>query len=72
LVEAESANEYFWSCALSEMEFWDINFNKILLLHAIPSPFYWQILKKTIFFSGLKNPYKKSAKQEIAFFRKEK
>jgi hypothetical protein len=43
------------------MEFLDINFTKdsSLLLHAIHSPFYWRILKKTILFSGLKNPYKK-------------
>jgi hypothetical protein len=30
----------------------------------IYSPFYWLILKKTILFSGFKNPYKKYAKQE--------
>jgi hypothetical protein len=35
-------------------------FNKRLeLLHAIHSPFYLWILKKTILFSGFKNPYKK-------------
>ncbi len=36
----------------------DINLTKdvSLLLHAIHSPFYWRILKKTIVFSGLKNP----------------
>ncbi len=28
------------------------------LFHAIHSPFYWQILKKTIVYSGFKNPYK--------------
>ncbi len=49
-----------------EMEFLDINLTKdsSLLLHAINSPFYWRILKKTILFSGLKNACKKSAKQE--------
>ncbi len=29
------------------------------MLHAIHSPMYWLILKKTILFSGLKNPDKK-------------
>jgi hypothetical protein len=41
-------------------------FNKktSLLFHAIHSPLYLQYLKKTILFSGFKNPYKKSTKQE--------
>jgi hypothetical protein len=40
-------------------------FNKrLLLLHAIRSPFYWRILKKTILFSGFKILTKKSATQE--------
>jgi hypothetical protein len=42
-------------------------FNKILESLApsySQSLLYWRILKKTIFFSGFKNPYKKSAKQE--------
>ncbi len=30
-----------------------------VLLHAIHSPFYLQILKKTILYSGYNNPYKK-------------
>ncbi len=49
-----------------KMEFLDINFTKdsSILLHAIHSPFYWRNLKKTILFSGFKNPNKKSAKQE--------
>ncbi len=34
-------------------------------LHAIHYLFYWRILKKTILFFGFKNPYKKTAKQEI-------
>ncbi len=38
-----------------EMEFLDIS----LLLHDINSLFYWRMLKKTKFFSGFKNPYKK-------------
>ncbi len=44
-----------------EMEFLDINWTKdsSLLLTAIQSPFYWRILKKTIFFPGFKNPYNK-------------
>ncbi len=44
-----------------EMEFLDINWTKdsSLLLTVIQSPFYWRILKKTILFSGIKNPYKK-------------
>jgi hypothetical protein len=42
------------------MEFLDIILtkNSSLLFHAIHSPFYWLILKKTILFSGFKNPYK--------------
>ncbi len=49
-----------------EMEFLDIISRKdsSLLLDAIHRPFYWRILKKIILFSGFKNPYKKSAKQE--------
>ncbi len=48
------------------MDFLDISLAKYssLLLHAIHNPFFWQILKKTKLFSGFKNPYKKSAKQE--------
>jgi hypothetical protein len=36
-------------------------FNKrlSLLLYAIHCPFYWQILKKSLLFSGFKNPPKK-------------
>jgi hypothetical protein len=37
-------------------------------LHAVPSPFYWRILKKTILFCGLKTPYKKSAKQKTRVY----
>ncbi len=46
-----------------EMEFLDIKLIKdpSFLLPAIHSLFYWRILKKTILFSGSKNPYKKSA-----------
>ncbi len=29
------------------------------MLHAIHSPFYWRILKKTLLYSGFNNPYKK-------------
>ncbi len=52
--------------ATPEMEFLDISSTKdsSLLLHAIHSPLYWRILKKTILFSGFKNYTKKSAKQE--------
>jgi hypothetical protein len=44
----------------TEMEFLDINLtkNSSLLLHAIHSPFYWRILKKTILFFGFKNTKK--------------
>jgi hypothetical protein len=44
-----------------EMEFLEINLRKDsnLLLHAIHSPIYWRILKKTMFFSGFKNPHRK-------------
>jgi hypothetical protein len=42
----------------TKMEILDINLTKdsILLFRAIHSPFYWQILKKTLLFSY---PYKK-------------
>ncbi len=48
------------------MEFSDINLTKdsSLLLHAIHSPFYWRILKKTILFFGFKNTNKQSVRQE--------
>ncbi len=48
------------------MDFLDINLTRdsSLLLHAIHSPFFWWILKKTIVFSGFKYPCKKSPKQE--------
>jgi hypothetical protein len=41
-----------------DMDFLDI-FTKdsSLLLHAIHSPLFWRILKKTILFAGFKNPY---------------
>ncbi len=55
------------------MEFLDINLTKAssLLIHAIHSPFYWRISKKTILFPGFKNPYKKSTKQEkLSLFTK--
>jgi hypothetical protein len=47
-----------------EIEFLDINLRKEsrLLLHAIHSPFYWWILKKTILYSGFITLIKKSAK----------
>jgi hypothetical protein len=47
------------------MEFLDINLTKdsSLLSHATHSPFYGR-LKITILFSGFKNFYKKSTKQE--------
>ncbi len=50
----------------TKMEFSNINLTKdsSLLLHAIPSPFYWRILQKTILYSGFINPYKKYTKQE--------
>jgi hypothetical protein len=43
-----------------QMEFFEINFTKdsSLLPHAIHSPFYWRILKKTILYSGFNNPCK--------------
>ena len=49
-----------------EMVFLDISLAKdsSLLLPAIYNPFYWQILMKTIPYSGFKNTYKKSSKQE--------
>jgi hypothetical protein len=49
-----------------EVEFLDISFtkNSTLLLNDVQSRFYWRIFKKTILFSGFKNPNKKSAKQE--------
>jgi hypothetical protein len=51
----------------SEIKFLDINLIKgsSLLLHVIPGPTYWRILKKTILFSDLKNPYKKIRETRI-------
>jgi hypothetical protein len=48
------------------MEFVDISLTKdsILFLHAIHSPLYWRLIKKTILFSVFGKPYKKTAKQE--------
>ncbi len=48
------------------MEFLDISLTKdsSLLLHAIHSPFYWRILRKTILYSGFKNPYKKNPRNK--------
>jgi hypothetical protein len=50
------------------MEFLDINLkdDSSLLFNAFHSSFYWRILKKTKLFSGFKNPYKKSVKQELS------
>ncbi len=39
-----------------------------LLLHAIHSPFYWQILKKTMISSGSKHPYKKTEQENLSLF----
>jgi hypothetical protein len=52
------------------MEFLDISLTKdsSLLLHAIQSPFYRGILKKTLLYSGFKNTYKKSANKETPAF----
>ena len=52
--------------ATPEMEFLDISLTKdsSLLLHAIHSPFYWRILKKTMLSSGFKNPYKKNSRNK--------
>ncbi len=49
------------SVCKTEMEFLDINLTKdlSLLLHAVHSPFYRRISKKTILFSGFENHYKK-------------
>jgi hypothetical protein len=49
-----------------EIKFLDISLTKDLglLLYAVHNPFYWQIWKKTILFSGFKSPCKKYAKQE--------
>ncbi len=59
------------------MEFLNINLTEdsSLLLYAIHSPFYWWILKKTIFFSSFNNPYKQiheTRKLESIFCRTEK
>jgi hypothetical protein len=62
--------------ATPEMEFLDISLTKDsrLLLHAIHSPFYWWILKKSILFSGFKTPRNKKTRvnSQIAFCRTEK
>jgi hypothetical protein len=47
---------------LSRDGFLDINLTNdfpSILSHAIHSPFYWRILKKSILFFGFKNPFKK-------------
>ncbi len=45
-----------------EMEFLDINITKdlSLLIHAVHSPFYLRILKKSLLFSGFKISYNKN------------
>ncbi len=50
-----------WRPTTSNMEFLDINSTKdpSLLLHAIHSPFYLRILKRTILYYGFNNLYKK-------------
>jgi hypothetical protein len=48
--------------AYSEMKF--LTKDSSLFLHAIHSPFYRRILKRTILYSGFNNPYKKSARQD--------
>ncbi len=58
-------------CGSTEMEFLDINLTKdsSVLLHAIHSPFHWQIFRKTILFSGFKSPYIKiHEKRELNLF----
>jgi hypothetical protein len=49
-----------------EIEFLDLNLTKVssLLLNTIHCPFYWRTLKEIMLFSGFKNPYKISTKQE--------
>ncbi len=61
LFTSSQLNKYFNFVpgTFSEMEFLDITHISLtkylsLLLHAIHSPFYWRILKKTILFSGFK------------------
>ncbi len=60
----------------TDMEFLDIKLTKdsSRLLLAIHSLFYWRILKKTILYSGFKNPWKKNTWvfSWIAFGRMEK
>ncbi len=64
------ATMYLWVPCLLRWNSWTINFTKgsSLLLCAMRTTqslkLYLQIFKKTILFSGFKNPYKKSAKQE--------
>ncbi len=50
-----------------KMEISYISLTKVssLFLHAVQSPFYWRILKKTILFSGFKNPYEKIRVESI-------
>ncbi len=70
------------SLMIPEVEFLDINLRakgSSLLLHTIHSPFYWRMLKLTILFSGLKNPYKENPRNNktwvyswIEFCRTEK
>jgi hypothetical protein len=41
---------------------------QVFLLHAIHNPFYLRILKKTILFSGFRNPYKKNQRNKKTRF----
>jgi hypothetical protein len=57
----QNQNQNFYTCMCTEMEFLDINVTKgsKLLLHAVKSLFLWRISKKTMVYSGFKNPCKK-------------
>ncbi len=58
--------EYESHFLFPKVEFLDINFTKdsSFFLRSIHSPFHWQILKKTIFYSVFNYLFKKIAKQK--------
>ncbi len=50
-----------------EMKFLDISLAKdsSLLLHAIHSPIYWRIFKKTLLFFGFENTYREKENSSL-------
>jgi hypothetical protein len=68
--ENENCGKHVYTISGIKFEFLDVNLSKdsSLLLHAVHSPFYWRILRRTILYSGYKNTFKKSAnKRKLEF-----